>query len=117
MKGFHAVRTLATVHARQLASYVDSKVCVEDSLVETQPSSRVWHLCNGAHVLDQGKVFKGLVRVHVPTLDIGREDWARSSWQWRLLLCFAKSGLVYLFRHVPPSERTSMEAWYPEASR
>ena len=59
LKGSNAARTLASVHARQLTSYVDSKVRVEHNLVEAEPSLGVWHLCDRAHVLDKGKVSAG----------------------------------------------------------
>ena len=62
---------------RQLTSHVDSKVRIKEGLVEAEPSSRVWYLCDRAHVLDHGKVSAGLFRARVPILDVGREDWAR----------------------------------------
>lgn len=51
-------------------------VRIKEGLVEAEPSSRVWHLCDRAHVLDEGKVSADLFRGRVPILDVGREDWA-----------------------------------------
>ena len=56
---------------RQLTSHVDSKVRIKEGLVEAEPSSRVWYLCDRAHVLDHGKVSAGRREAHAT---LARQD-------------------------------------------
>ena len=64
----------AAVHARQLASYADLKVRVEQSLVEAEPRSRVWHLGHVAHVDHQREAVVVFLDAGVPVVHVGRED-------------------------------------------
>ena len=64
----------AAVDARQLATYVILKVRVEQSLVEAEPRSRVWHLGHVAHVDHQREVVVVFLDAGVPVVHGGRED-------------------------------------------